>query len=335
MHGRKAALLQKRQGGGELLLRLLGKAADHVGGDGGAGEICPQQADGFPEPGGVVPAVHAAQGGVAPGLQGQMEVGAQIGKLRRPAAEILRHRPGLQAPQPQPQPGRGRRYSLHQVDEAAAVVKIPAPGGNFDAGEHQLPVSLRLELPGLGHGLGQGQGPHRPPGIGNGAEIHAAVLHLQHGPGAGRHASGRQHLKVPPPQGVVHRHPRGPVPGLLLQQVQKGHPAAGAADQVDAQALGLVGVGLDIAAAGGHHGVGTAALGPADHLAGFFVADGGNGAGIDDISVGAVLEVHQLMTPAAQLLLHGLGLVLVHLAAQRVNGSSHGDSPCTFRVNSV
>ena len=76
--------------------------------------------------------------------------------------------------------------------------------------------------------------------------------------------------------------------------------------------------------AGGHHGVGAAALGPADHLAGFFVADGGNGAGIDDISVGAVLEVHQLMTPAAQLLLHGLGLVLVHLAAQRVNGNSHG-----------
>ena len=66
-----------------------------------------------------------------------------------------------------------------------------------------------------------------------------------------------------------------------------------------------------------------------------YVADGGDGTGVDDVSVGAVLKVHQLVAPAAQLLLHGLGLVLVHLAAQRVNGSSHGDSPCTFRVNSV
>ena len=122
---------------------------------------------------------------------------------------------------------------------------------------------------------------------------------------------------------------------FLLQQVQKGHPVSGAADQVDAQGLCLVSVGLDIAAAGGHHGAGTAPPGPADHLAGFFVADGGNGTGIDDVSVGTVLKVHQLVAPAAQLLLHGLGLVLVHLAAQRVNGSSHGDSPCTFRVNSV
>ena len=338
VHGREAALLQKRQGGGELLLRLLGEAADHVGGDGGVVKVPPQQVHGLPEPGGVVPAVHPMQGGVAAGLQGQVEMGAQVGQSRRPAAEVLGDGPGLQAAQPQPQPGRGRRNGLHQVDEAGAVAEILAPGGDLDAGEHQLPIALGLKLAGLGYRLVQGQGAHRTPGKGDdavGAEVHASVLHLQHGPGPGGQAPGRQHLEAPPPQGVIHRHPGGAVPDLLLQQVQKGHPVPGAADQVDAQGLCLVGVSLDIAAAHCHHPVGAHPPGPADGLAGFLVADGGDGTGVDDVSVGTVLKVHQLVAPAAQLLLHGLGLVLVHLAAQRVNGSSHGDSPCTFRVNSV
>ena len=58
----------------------------------------------------------------------------------------------------------------------------------------------------------------------------------------------------------------------LLQQGQKLHPVAGAADEVDAQLLSLRGVGLHIAAAGSHHGLRIAALGPADHLPGFFIA---------------------------------------------------------------
>ena len=246
---------------------------------------------------------------------------------------------GSRLPSRSRQPGCGRRNGLHQVDEAGAVAEILAPGGDLDAGEHQLPIALRLKLAGLGHGLVQGQGAHRTPGKGDdavGAEVHASVLHLQHGPGPGGQAPGRQHLEAPPPQGSHPPPPGGCGPATSCSSrsrkaIRSPVPPIRSMPRV----FCLVGVGLGIAAAGGHHGAGTAPPGPADHLAGFFVADGGDGTGIDDVSVGAVLKVHQLVAPAAQLLLHGLGLVLVHLAAQRVNGSSHGDSPCTFRVNSV
>ena len=73
---------------------------------------------------------------------------------------------------------------------------------------------------------------------------------------------------------VLEEHPEKKI--FVLDTLSCSGALAGAADKVDAQGRRLVSMGLDIAAAGGHHGVGTAALGPADHLAGFFVADGGN-----------------------------------------------------------
>lgn len=111
--------------------------------------------------------------------------------------------------------------------------------------------------------------------------------------------------------------------GGLLQEVEKRHPVAGAGDQIQGQGGGLVGVGLDIAAAGGHHGVFVELAAAADHLAGLFVADGGDGAGIDDVGIRRLLKGYQCMAPADKLLLHGLGLVLVHLAAKGVNRNAH------------
>ena len=65
---------------------------------------------------------------------------------------------------------------------------------------------------------------------------------------------------------------------------------------------------------------------PVEHLAGLLVADRRDGAAVDDIGIRRVGEVHDLVSPAAQLLLHGLGLELVDLAAQGVNGNFHGIS---------
>ena len=136
-------------------------------------------------------------------------------------------------------------------------------------------------------------------------------------------------------QGFVHRHTAAVVLRRLLQQGQKLHPVAGAADEVDAQLLSLRGVGLHIAAAGSHHGLRIAALGPADHLPGFFIADGGDGASVDDVGVRRGLKVHQRVATPLKLLLHGLRLVLVDLAAEGVNSNSHGDSPCTLRFSPI
>ena len=70
-------------------------------------------------------------------------------------------------------------------------------------------------------------------------------------------------------------------------------------------------------------------------LPGFFIADGGDGAGVDDVGVRRGLKVHQRVATPLKLLLHGLRLVLVDLAAEGVNSNSHGDSPCTLRFSPI
>ena len=66
----------------------------------------------------------------------------------------------------------------------------------------------------LGHRQVQRRGPHRTPGIGDdavGAEIDAAVLNLQHGPGPLRQTAGGKDLKFPAPQGGIDMLPLLPV----------------------------------------------------------------------------------------------------------------------------
>ena len=65
------------------------------------------------------------------------------------------------------------------------------------------------------------------------------------------------------------------------------------------------------------------ALGAANHVPTFFVADGGDGTGVDDIHIGLCIKLCEGVAAAGQNGLHGLGLVLVDLAAQGVNGIAH------------
>ena len=65
---------------------------------------------------------------------------------------------------------------------------------------------------------------------------------------------------------------------------------------------------------------------PADtvqHLTGLLVADRRDGAAVHYVGVRLGGKGHHLMAPAAELLLHGLGLVLVHLASKGVNSNFH------------
>ena len=71
MHGGEAALFNKRQRLGELLLRLAGEAGNKIGGDGHVVEVLPQQRHRFIEAGGIVFPVHALQRFVTAGLQRQ------------------------------------------------------------------------------------------------------------------------------------------------------------------------------------------------------------------------------------------------------------------------
>ena len=57
VHLGKVAAAQEGQRLGKFLLRLAGKAADQIRGDGGPEEVLPQQSHGPEEPGGVIPAI--------------------------------------------------------------------------------------------------------------------------------------------------------------------------------------------------------------------------------------------------------------------------------------
>jgi Na+/H+-translocating membrane pyrophosphatase len=70
--------------------------------------------------------------------------------------------------------------------------------------------------------------------------------------------------------------------------------------------------------------------GTADDLAGFLVADGGDGTGVDDVGVGRAVKGHKGMAPGGKQLLQRLGLVLIYLAAQGVQGDFHAlAAPCS------
>ena len=257
-------------------------------------------------------------------------MGAQVGQGGGPAAEVLRDGAGLQGAQPHPALRRGGADPLDEIDEALAVFQIMAPGGDFDAGEHQLPVPQPGKALCLTGGLLQGQGADGPPGVGDdavGAEVDTAVLHLEHGPGAALQPAGGEPLVGAAAQGVVHVHHRLPPVGAQgLQSVQKAHAVIGAHDQIHPQLLHRPGVCLGVAAAHRHHSMGGAAAGLADHLAGLLVAHRRDGAGVDDVGVGLPVKGGQGVAPAGELRLHGLGLVLVDLAAQGIDSNSHGFS---------
>ena len=91
VHGGEAALFEEGERFAELLLRLLGKARDEVGGDGGLVKILAQQRDRLVKTRGIVPAVHSLERRVAAGLHGKVEVRAEILELCRPLAKFSRH----------------------------------------------------------------------------------------------------------------------------------------------------------------------------------------------------------------------------------------------------
>jgi hypothetical protein len=62
---------------------------------------------------------------------------------------------------------------------------------------------------------------------------------------------------------------------------------------------------------------------PADHSPVFLIGNGGHRAGVDDIAVAGFLEANHLMSHGTKQLLHGLGLVLVHLATKGVKSKFH------------
>lgn len=327
VHGGKVAGLEEGQRLCKFFLCLAGEGDDEVRRDGAAGEILPQQADALQIPGRVIPAVHPLEHGVAPGLEGEVELGAEIGKSLESAAQRLVDDAGLQGAEADAGLRNGGQDGLEQVAQGAAVVPFRAPGGDLDAGDDDLPVALLGQGLGLGHGICQGQRAHRAPGEGDdavGAEVAAAVLDLEHGPGAAQEPTGGQQLKAVAAQGVVHTDLLLPGAGGLVHHAQEVLPPGGACHDVHPEPGDLLRLELGIAAADAEDRRRIQLPAAADDVAVFLVRHGGDGAGIDNIAVAGLFKAADGMPGGGEPLLHGLGLVLVDLAAQRIKGVFHG-----------
>ena len=265
-----------------------------------------------------------------------MELGAKHRQRRGTAAEILRDGAGFQAAQPNADAGRGGTDGLDEIDQGLAVFQVFAPGGDLDTRQDDLPISLRLQSGGLLRRLIQRQRANRSAGVGDDAvraEVDAAVLHLQHGAGSLAHSAGRQHLEHPALEGTVNGFDVPLLLHCLLQQIDEAGAVTGPGDEVHVQLANILRMGLGIAAAQGRHRLRMVPPDTVEHLAGFLVADRRNGTAVDHIGVRRGGKIHHLMSPAPQLLLHGLGLVLIYFAPEGVNGNFHRGYSLRFHGN--
>ena len=330
MHFRKAALADKGKALGKFFLRLPGEGHDHVRGNGTAREPRPQQADAFIVPRGIILPPHSLQYRVAPGLHGQVELGTEVRKPGKPPAEILRHDSRFQTAQPHPQRRNGGADRLDQLRDRGLPGKVGAPAGDLNARHHDLPVAPPGKLLRLADGHVHRCGTNGAPGVGNdavGAEIHAPVLHFQHGAGTFLQSTGREDFKLPAAQSVVQLFR----PGFALHgrqhQLHKFPPPAAAADDVHSQRTHRLRGVLGVAAAYADDGVGIIPAAPADDRPVFLVCHGGDGAGVDNIAVAGLVKLPDLVPKLRQQLLHGLRLVLIRLAAKGIECKSHMSNP--------
>ena len=259
VHVRKGALLNKGQGLGLVLLRLAGKAGDQIGGDGAAGEPAPQPLHGFVVPGCVVLPVHGLQDPVAAGLEGQVKMAAELAAAAGLAAEVLGDQRGLQGAQAQAHGAGDGGHRVDQIPQIRLPGQIHPVGGHLNAGEHQLPEAQIPQPLRLGHGVLQGQAAQPPPGVGDdavAAEVDAAVLDLEHGPGPAGQGPGGQLLIAPALEGPVDAGLLRSLGHCLLHRPDKIGPVGGAEDHPAADLPGLLGAELGITAADGQHRTG-------------------------------------------------------------------------------
>ena len=115
-----------------------------------------------------------------------------------------------------------------------------------------------------------------------------------------------------------------PGAGGLVHHAQEVLPPGGACHDIHTQTGYLLRLELGVAAADAEDRRRIQLPAAADDVAVFLVRHGGDGAGVDDIAVAGLFKAADSMPGGGEPLLHGLGLVLVDLAAQSIKGVFHG-----------
>ena len=319
MHVGKAAAADELQRGGVVLLRLAGEARDKIAGQAAAGEVLAQKLHGAVKARGVVFAVHVFERPVAAGLKREVEVPAQPVRPGQTAAEVLAYDGRLERAEADAHVRRGGGAGGDNVGKAGAARKIDAVGGDLYPRQHELFEPLGVDARRFARGVLNGEAAQPPAGIGDdavGAEVHAAVLNLQHGARPAGDRARRQALQLAALEGLVYIAAALAALHGLFHGLDQLRPVGRAEDDLRAEAFRLARLKLGIAAAHGQHRAGVLVAQAADELAGFAPALGSDGAGIDDDGVGKLAVGGAFMPALMQYGLHRLRLILVDLTAE-------------------
>ncbi len=219
-----------------------------------------------------------------------------------------------------------RRNALHApglMDRAKRVderqPEVAAVAHQVDAGDHQFPVARFAQRPGLGGDLVQR---HRAHGTAHrrndavGAQVFAAFLNLHHGAGMALVAPDGEALERPAvlrAHGADHR----VFEERALIELRRARAVPRAQNQPHAGQADFFGVPLRQAPGHDDARLRMFAGDAADQLQGFLIADAGDGAGVDQVYVRRAVKGHAFIPRAFKRLPHRLGVVLIHLAAQR------------------
>ena len=200
------------------------------------------------------------------------------------------------------------------------------PRGDLDAVDDDLSIALGGELLRLGDGGVQRHGAHAPACVGDdavGTEIVATVLHLQQRARPRGEAARRQNFEILSEAVIFDLFPFLLVLGGLFEVRNKCTAIRRTDEDIDVQLADLVRVCLCVAAADADDGIRIQAADTADRVARFLVGDRRHRAGIDDIAVAELVKFAERMPVCKQHLLHRLRLILVDLAAKRVECEFH------------
>src|SRR5215211_8630990 len=134
----EAGPLDHGQGGGELLAGLAREPDDHVGGQPEAGDLGLGELDPVQELGDAVGAVHGRKHLVITGLEGDVQVAADLGVVADPGHQGRGHLHGQDAGEPQPQQPVDRREPVDEAGQGVGLAPVVAVLAQVDAGEHDL-----------------------------------------------------------------------------------------------------------------------------------------------------------------------------------------------------
>jgi len=316
----------------ELFLGFPGESDDHVGGEAGVRDALGDPLAGLQELTGVVSPPHRAEDRIVPGLKGQMKVRAQAPWLGRheidEAVVDLVHLDRREADSPDGEP----KKLFEEIGDHRSPLEVLPIRAEVNAGEHELLVAGLEEPARLVDNFRHGAASRSTADLGDDAEAAgeiATVLDLEEG------ASVTFEPRDPQVEDVAIPAPKG---ALLLDEaavfekfrepvlIPMAHDPGDSRESEKRCAIGIGGATGD-----GEAGVGIPSAQATDETFGLLVGGFGDGAGVDDVEVRAMVGRSLLVPAAPELLSEGLTLVLIDLASEGDKRERrHGSRILTF-----